>query len=220
MVDSEAATPSEREDTPVEPEPPPEPIKPIVEAPTPEDTPEIETLPEVPTASVVIAQAAPPPREDKPKQEKPKPQKQKPKQAKKDQRKKQDRTSPNAPTTAAPKAAPVPRASVNAAPNAGASSSTSPANWRSALMAHLNRHKRFPPGGGRGTASVAFSIDRAGRVLSARLVRSSGDATLDQEAVALARRASPVPPPPPNVGNGGNVLLAVPIRLGITSSPA
>ena len=81
-------------------------------------------------------------------------------------------------------------------------------------MAHLNRHKRFPPGGGRGTASVAFSIDRAGRVLSARLVRSSGDATLDQEAVALARRASPVPPPPPNVGNGGNVLLAVPIRFG------
>ena len=83
MVDSEAATPSEREDTPVEPEPPPEPIKPIVEPPTPEDTPEIETLPEVPTASVVIAQAAPPPREEKPKEEKPKPEKQKPKQAQK-----------------------------------------------------------------------------------------------------------------------------------------
>ncbi|MFX9123818.1 TonB family protein, partial [Acinetobacter baumannii] len=53
-------------------------------------------------------------------------------------------------------------------------------------MALLNRHKRLPPGGGRGTATVAFSIDRSGRVGAARLLGSSGDPILDQEAVALA----------------------------------
>jgi protein TonB len=65
------------------------------------------------------------------------------------------------------------------------------ATWRGSVMAHLDRHKRYPGGGG-GTSSVAFTIDRSGRVLSARLIQSSGSAILDEEAVALARRASPV----------------------------
>ena len=80
-------------------------------------------------------------------------------------------------------------------------------------MAHLNRHKRFPSGAaGTGVATVAFTIDRSGRVLSARLVRSAGDAALDAEAASLPRRASPVPAPPPDVG-GGSITLAVPIRF-------
>jgi protein TonB len=68
--------------------------------------------------------------------------------------------------------------------------------------------------GGPCTATVAFTVDRSGRVLSARLAGSSGDSILDQEAVALARRVSPVPPPPANVGNGGSILLSVPVRFG------
>jgi TonB family protein len=79
--------------------------------------------------------------------------------------------------------------------------------------AHLNRYKRFPAGGSRGTSSIAFTIDRNGRVLSSRLVRSSGDSVLDQEAVSLARRASPVPPPPQNIAGRGAVTLSVPIRF-------
>jgi len=77
-------------------------------------------------------------------------------------------------------------------------------------MAHLNRHKRYPGGGG--TSSVAFTIDRSGRVLSVRLIRSSGSAVLDQEAVALARHASSVPAPPANIGRG-SVVLSVPVRF-------
>jgi protein TonB len=69
-------------------------------------------------------------------------------------------------------------------------------------------------GGERGTSMVALTIDRAGRVLSVRPVGSSGDAALDQEAVAVIRRASPVPPPPPNVGGGGSILLALPVKFG------
>lgn len=79
-------------------------------------------------------------------------------------------------------------------------------------MAHLNRFKRFPSGASGGTAQVAFSIDRAGRVLSSRLIGSSGDPALDAEAVAMMRRASPVPAPPSSVG-GGSITLAVPVRF-------
>lgn len=89
----------------------------------------------------------------------------------------------------------------------------SQASWRGALMAHLNRHKRFPSGAaGTGVAIVSFTIDRSGRVLSARLVRSAGDSALDAEAASLPRRASPLPPPAANVG-GRSVSLSVPIRF-------
>jgi len=92
---------------------------------------------------------------------------------------------------------------------------SAPANWQSMLMAHLERHKRYPPGararGAHGIAYVRFTIDGAGNVLSARLVRSSGYAELDREAVALVRRASPVPPPPP----GANRIITVPVRFNV-----
>jgi len=56
------------------------------------------------------------------------------------------------------------------------------------------------------------AIDRSGRVLSAHLIGASGDAALDQEAVALVQRASPVPPPPAGVG-GPSITLTVPVRF-------
>lgn len=79
-------------------------------------------------------------------------------------------------------------------------------------MARLDHYKRFPSGAAStGTVTVAFTTDRSGRVLSSRLVRGSGNAALDGEAVSLPRRASPVPAPPPN--SDGSVTLAVPIRF-------
>jgi protein TonB len=86
------------------------------------------------------------------------------------------------------------------------------ASWRGTLVAHLNRFKRFPPGGSTGVATVAFTIDRAGRVVGASLAGSSGDAALDAEAVSMVRRASPVPAPPAGVG-GGSISLTVPVRF-------
>jgi protein TonB len=183
----------------VEAEDQPEPEKPVEEKVEPEpDLKPVETeikppeLPDVKTAEVVL-----PPKVEPPKP-KPKPKKKKQKAA---------------PRTTAPPRLQIQRADRAAAPAEGQSSSMSAATWRGALMAHLNRHKRFPPGAtGAGVATVAFTIDRSGRVLSSRLVRSSGDAALDAETVSLPRRASPVPAPPPNVG-GGSITLAVPIRF-------
>ena len=59
---------------------------------------------------------------------------------------------------------------------------------------------------------IAFSMNRAGQVTSARLLQSSGDRVLDDEAVALPRRASPLPPPPAELG-GGAINLNVPVRF-------
>jgi protein TonB len=70
--------------------------------------------------------------------------------------------------------------------------------WASRLMAHLEKFKRYP-GRETGTATVRFSLDDAGNVLSYQLVKSSGSATLDQAVLDMVKRASPVPPPPPGV---------------------
>lgn len=175
-------------------EPKVEPEKPV-EMAEPQPEPEIKT-PEPPPQ--VKAEAVLPP----PKVEPPKPVK------KKVERK------PPAPRTSAPQSLHAAAAERAAAPTVGASASTAAAqaSWRSALMVHLNSHKRFPPGGGQGVVTVAFSINRSGGVTSARLVRSSGDALLDAEAVSMLRRASPVPAPPPDVP-GNPISLTVPVRF-------
>jgi protein TonB len=175
--------------------------------PEPVRTPDIK-LPELPQQETEEAVAAQPP--TPPEEEKPAPRK------REVEKKPADQKKPKAPRTTAPTPSASPRADRAAAPALGAASipSVSQASWRSGLMAHLNRHKRFPPGAaGSGTASVLFTISRSGQVLSARLSRSSGDRVLDQEAIVLVRRASPVPAPPPDMGGGGSITLSVPVRF-------
>jgi protein TonB len=202
-------TEAEVEPTPREPEKPVEKPDDVPE-PVEQETVEkpIEKLPEKPNAQAVLS---PVPEKPKPEPVKKPPPKPKPIEKKKPRDPKKHR----APQTTAPQTSQAQRAATAAAPFASSSQtpSMSPASWRGSLMAHLNRYKRFPSGAaGIGTVTVAFTIDRSGRVLSSRLVRGSGDAALDAEAVSLPRRASPVPAPPPNVG-GGSVTLAVPIRF-------
>ena len=85
------------------------------------------------------------------------------------------------------------------------------ATWRREVMARLNAAKPPSPNGTTGTTSVAFSVDRGGRVISASVANSSGDAGLDGAAVAMVRRASPLPVPPAELG--GRVSLSVPVRF-------
>ena len=116
-------------------------------------------------------------------------------------------SAPPTSTARVAEAAAAPASSASMAPTADL------ASWKGALLALLNRNKRYPAGAtGVGTASVAFAVDRAGVVLSARLIASSGDSALDEEAVALLRRSSPVRPPPPAFGRGV-ITLTVPIRF-------
>jgi protein TonB len=108
---------------------------------------------------------------------------------------------------------------VAAAPNpssgVGVGRSDLSANYNGRVAAHLARHKQYPAAarsaGSQGTATVAFTLDGGGRVTSVRLTRSSGIASIDQEVLAMARRASPFPAPPD--GRGRN--FTVPVRFNL-----
>lgn len=112
-------------------------------------------------------------------------------------------------------AAPAPKA---AAPRTGtgATGAVAPAKWVARVSAHLDRRKRYPPGSrsGReeGIVRAQFSIDDSGNILSARIVRSSGSPDLDAEVMALMKRASPVPAPPPGAPHSITVPIAFNIR--------
>jgi protein TonB len=121
-----------------------------------------------------------------------------------------------APTTTAP--SPAERRAKRAAapaPGAAAQSNALP-SWRSALVARLERSKRYPPdaGGVRGVAVLAFNVDRSGGVHNARIAKSSGSSALDREALALARRAQPLPPPPAEL-SGAQISVSVPLRYNM-----
>ena len=107
-----------------------------------------------------------------------------------------------------------------AAPMPGATSGNAAAipNWKSLLVAQLERNKRYPPEarsrGEQGVAQLAFSVDRQGGVHNARVIHSSGSAALDAETLAMVLRAQPLPPPPPELA-GGQIPVVVPIRYNI-----
>lgn len=92
------------------------------------------------------------------------------------------------------------------------------ANYHGTLVAWLNRHKRYPSRARRlrqeGTVRVSFTIDRNGRILSHRIVTSSGHALLDQEVQAMLKRASPVPVLPSGIRES-RLTITVPIRFSL-----
>ena len=112
------------------------------------------------------------------------------------------------------------RAARTAAPMPGAASRDSDAlpNWKSQLVARLERYKRYPSEaqsrGEQGVAQLAFSIDRSGGVHNAHIVRSSGSSLLDRETLTLVERAQPLPPPPPEM-SGSQIAIMVPIRYNM-----
>jgi protein TonB len=175
-----------------------------------ESEPDLPKLPEV-KKEEAVAMLPPPMPEPKP-EAKPEVH-EKPVEVKKERKKTERKVASRA---AAPASFDAPRAAQASAPAAGAARVpvAALASWKSELMAQLNRYKRYPSGASSdGTATVAFNINRSGQVTSARLARSSGDSALDQEAVSLPRRASPLPKPPDGVG-AGTIALTVPIRFG------
>jgi periplasmic protein TonB len=89
------------------------------------------------------------------------------------------------------------------------------AAWQNELMAHFDRYKRYPGHSlESATVLVNFVIDETGCVLSSRVVRGSGDASLDEAALAMIRRSDPVPKPPLAVAQ--DPLLVVPEGLSFT----
>ena len=90
------------------------------------------------------------------------------------------------------------------------------ATWQKELIAHLDRHKRYPAERSQKSAEIliSFALDRTGHVLSASIVKGSGDRAFDEAALAMVRGSDPVPPPPPLVADEGlNFTLPVIFRV-------
>jgi protein TonB len=219
-----------------EPEPqPPEEVAELPEPPPPEE-PVVEDIPEEPVQEITQTIPEEPPEPvDLPAQEqlaalenvevplpsvRPDVIEEKKEEAKKEdpkpvQKKVAERPKPKPPAPAAKAAqqakAEVQQSNRTAAPatsNSLAGSSMSPARWQTRLAAHLGRQRGKCPAAGRGsTAYVTFRIDGGGNLAGVSLARSSGYADFDQYMVDLVRRASPVPPPPPGIGNKVTVPL-------------
>lgn len=109
--------------------------------------------------------------------------------------------------TAVPSSDNIPQGtrSVAAAQGTGATAQRIRATWQKELIAHLDKHKRYPPERSLKSAEilVGFALDRTGHVLSANIVKGSGDSVFDEAALAMIRRSDPVPQPPPLVADEG-----------------
>lgn len=137
--------------------------------------------------------------------------------------------APPAASSAPPIAAPVAMVSppvpvaANAKPPSPAPAPAVPAtagtmDWQSRVLGRLNAVKRYPASARarrqQGVALIRFSVDRAGVVRDVALARSSGFALLDREALALPKRASPLPPPPEDMLEAA-ASLVVPVDFSV-----
>jgi protein TonB len=183
---------TEMAETPVEEPVQPDEVEPVE---TPEEVAEAEPeeaeeiAPEIaeaitPEVAVPLPQPRPVVRE----------QPKKPVEKKKEVVKKQEKPAPKKDAEVAEKETTVQKRVVQRA--VSTAPKVSPARWQSKLFSWINRHKRKNSTGDTGVARITMRIDASGNVLSARLSGSTGNAELDQEAVALILRSSPVPAPP------------------------
>lgn len=70
-----------------------------------------------------------------------------------------------------------------------------------AILARLERERAYPDAllraGRHGAGTIAFRIDRGGRLIAAAVEETTGNKALDRAAVAIVRRAAPFPAIPP-----------------------
>ncbi len=90
--------------------------------------------------------------------------------------------------------------------------------WQMRVLEHLQRHRRYPAQAQRrrqeGVAELRFSLDRHGRLLHVALEQGSGFEMLDAEALAVAARAQPFPPPPAAFGDNP-IEVVVPVQFAL-----
>jgi len=133
------------------------------------------------------------------------------------QRMVQDQPGPSAAPPATPptqQSAPKPTQGAPATAVAPAPPSPAIASWARSLVAHLDRFKRYPAQarGAHGVVTLAFRIDRQGNIVSSGIVKGSGSAVLDAEALVMIKRAAPFPPPPPGTKDD-QLSFTLPIRF-------
>ena len=86
------------------------------------------------------------------------------------------------------------------------------AKVRSWLYAHKIYPRRARMRREEGSVQVRFVLDRAGMLIEGIIVHGSGHSTLDEEAVAMMRRASPFPKAPSDLA-GERIEFSAPIEF-------
>ena len=123
---------------------------------------------------------------------------------------------PTAQTTAPAAVAAAPSDRYAAAANQAGVRARQRADWQSLLLGRLKQYRRYPRQAERshqqGVVWLRFAVDRRGRVADSKIQQVSGHRLLDQEALATLRRASPLPPPPPDLP-GDPVMVQLPVRF-------
>jgi protein TonB len=203
------------------PEPPPAKAEAVVQ-PEPAPAPLALAIPELPAEPKSPDQVAvlpppeakpeevapPPPREKAP----PVPTSRKPVHEEKVQ--KEARKPPPPKAVASPESKPARLAS---APNPGQQSEgaeTGRASWLSEFIAHMRGFNTYSASGSKesGTVRISVTIDRNGRLLSHRVVGSSGSSTLDRAALDIVQRAQPFPRFPASMTQA-QMVEVIPLHL-------
>lgn len=89
------------------------------------------------------------------------------------------------------------------------------ANLRGRFWSAMHDPHLMRPDGWSATTTLRVTIDRLGNVLDVVIAIPSGTERVDSEALAAAKRASPVPRPPPELV-GTPITLDVPVRYRVT----
>ncbi|MBK5398571.1 energy transducer TonB [Pseudomonas sp. TH39(2020)] len=174
---------------------PPQPPAPVEELPIPK-------LAEVPKAEITV----PKPVKPKPKPQPPKPVEKKPEPPK-------EKPSEEKPSDAQPTQAPTEK-SAQPAPGPSPAQQAAKASWQSELLAHLAKHKKYPPAARlrnkEGVNRLRFVVDAQGNVLSFELESPSGNADLDRATLQMIREAQPLPKPPADMLTNGAIEIVAP----------
>ncbi|MDR1314625.1 MAG: energy transducer TonB [Deltaproteobacteria bacterium] len=90
--------------------------------------------------------------------------------------------------------------------------------YKASVRRRLERRKKYPPSAQArrmaGVARVRFTVRKDGTISSSALVESSGHGVLDDEAMALLARSSPLPPIPDGAGLD-SLDLTVPLSFSL-----
>jgi protein TonB len=125
---------------------------------------------------------------------------------------------PETKTLEPPKEEPTPPVEQTTAPPLPRPTAAQTASWHRKIATQIERNKRYPAEAQSrhqaGVVHLTFTIDRQGRIVSSRVVQSSGFASLDQETLATVKRAQPFPAPPPNM-RGETFEFTMPIRFNL-----
>lgn len=121
-----------------------------------------------------------------------------------------------APATAA--AAPPPPAAQAGGGVAGAAATARKKSYFGQLAAHLARHQRYPMEARRrkitGVVMVHFRFNQQGQIQEFNVTESSGNRLLDNEAIAMLKRAQPLPAIPAELG-ADMLSISLPIEFSL-----